>query len=110
MGMDTMNNNHCCKAMQLWVQDQDCPLSYSADVRYYTMSAPKPLMKKNDVWPCYTVSFCPNCGSQLPNDLVEERMNILENEYGIDDPYDPKQKKLIPQEFKTDEWWKKRGL
>jgi uncharacterized protein DUF6980 len=96
--------------MQLWLQDLDCPLSYMSEIRSYTMSAPESMVKKNEVWPCYTVNFCPYCGTQLPNDLVEERMNILEKEYGIDHPYDPKQKKLIPKEFFTDEWWKKRGL
>ena len=96
--------------MQLWLQDPDCPLKYEASIRYYTLSAPASLIKKNVVWPCYTVQHCPQCGKKLPAHLVEKRMKILEREYGIDDPYDARQKKLIPQEFKTDEWWKKRAL
>jgi uncharacterized protein DUF6980 len=110
MGVDTLNNGYCCTIMQGWLQDIDCPLIYNKFARYYTMSAPKSLIEKNVVWPCYKVHYCPYCGTQLPKDLVDEWMNILENEYNIDDPYDSKQKKLIPKEFKTDEWWKKRGL
>jgi hypothetical protein len=105
-----MNNDYCCDTMQLWLQDLDCPLKYIAHLRFYSMSAPKSMVKKNEVWPGYTVQYCPNCGTQLPNHVVGEWMNILEKEYGIDNPYNPKQKKLIPQEFFTDKWWKKRGL
>ena len=108
--MDKLKNQYCCAAMKFWLRDPDCPLKYDAATRYYDMSAPVSLVKKNVVWPCYVVNFCPYCGTKLPSDLVEERMEVLEREYGIDDPYDPKQKKLIPKEFKTDKWWKKRGL
>lgn len=108
--MDKLNNHFCCEAMGLWIQDADCPLSYLPRVRSYSMSAPRSLMKEKSVWPCYDVNFCPYCGTELPKDLIDERLDILEKEYGIDDIHDPAQKKLIPQEFMTDEWWKKRNL
>jgi hypothetical protein len=109
--MDKVNTTTCCLSMlDALEQLEDSPLTYSADTRSYTMSAPQALVKKNVVWLGYRVTFCPFCGTKLPNDLVEERMDTLEAEYGIDDIYDDKQKKLIPQEFMTDEWWKKRGL
>ena len=58
-------------------------------------------------WPIY---YCPFCGAKLPIRLDPDDC-ILE-EYGED--YlrynnDPKYK-APPEEFKTDEWWKKRGL
>lgn len=96
--------------MQLWLQDSDCPLTYDASIRHYTISMPRSAAKENEVWPCYKVNYCPYCGTHLPNDLVEKWMNVLEKEYKIDDPYDDEQKKLIPQEFKTDLWWKRRGF
>ena len=34
---------------------------------------------------------------------------MLEDEYGITDPHDKEYDK-VPAEFKTDEWWKKKGL
>jgi hypothetical protein len=91
-------------------QPDDSPLVYSADTRSYTITAPKALMKKNELWLGYSVEFCPFCGIKLPKDFVHVRTEILEKEFGITDPYDKKQKKLVPKEFKTDEWWKKRGL
>lgn len=108
--MDKLASNECCNVMELWLQDPDCPLQYDPRHRSYTMTMPIGVAKKNEVWPCYTVNYCPYCGTKKPEDLVEQRMDILEKEYNIDDPYDPKQKKLIPKEFFTDEWWKKRGL
>jgi hypothetical protein len=109
--MDKITNNLCCLSMlDALEQPDDSPLTYSADTRTYTISAPTALMKKNMVWLGYSVKFCPFCGTKLPKDLVDERFEILEKEYGITDPYDKKQKKRIPQEFMTDEWWKNRGL
>ena len=108
--MVTMNDNYCCNTVQFWLQDLDCPLKYIPNLRFYSISVPRSIAKKNEVWPGYAVHYCPNCGFKFPKDVVDEWMDILEKEYGIDDPYDSKQKKLIPKEFKTDEWWKKRGL
>jgi hypothetical protein len=106
-----VNDTYCCLGMASAIENPiDSPLHYDPCCRDYTISAPNYFLKRNEVWIGFSVSFCPFCGAKLPNDLVEERMDILEKEYGIDDVYDDKQKKLIPQEFMTDEWWKKRGL
>ena len=63
----------------------------------------------------YRLGFCPFCGEELP----KNRQAVDENG---DDPYtDALEEALgkewcditpeeIPEEFKTDEWWKKRGL
>ncbi len=96
--------------MPVRIEDQDCPLKYISKIRYYTMSAPKKLLKKNEIGPGYAVLFCTYCGTKLPQNLAEEWADILEQEYEITDPSESKQKNLIPAEFKTDEWWKKRGL
>jgi len=109
--MDKIVNKFCCLSMLDAIeQPDDSPLVYSAETRSYTISAPRALMKKDMVWLGCCVEFCPFCGAKLPKDLADERFEILETEYGINDPYDSKQKKLIPKEFKTDEWWKKRAL
>ncbi len=51
--------------------------------------------------------FC--CDNKLPRNLDNEWSKILREEYGITDPnFDDKDK--VPEEFYTDEWWKKRGL
>jgi hypothetical protein len=57
---------------------------------------------------CY-IQYCPWCGTKLPTELSDEWYDTLEKEYGIISPIHDERKK-VPPEFWTDEWWKKRGL
>ncbi len=56
-----------------------------------------------------TLIFCPFCGVALGKRLHKEYYDVLEKEYGIDDP-DIFNLSNVPEEFKSDEWWRKRGL
>ncbi len=50
------------------------------------------------------ILFCPFCGKKLPTSKRDLFFKILENlKLEWDD-------EKLPPEFKTDEWWKKRGL
>ena len=65
----------------------------------------------NDVDPV-GILYCPFCGTKLPSSLDEVDMEpFLRKEYGWTDNdcwgYPMRE---LPEEFKTDEWWKKRGL
>lgn len=51
-----------------------------------------------------TIGFCPWCGEDLPASLRERWFETLD-EMGID--YDDKVR--LPEEMKTDAWWKKAG-
>jgi hypothetical protein len=51
----------------------------------------------------FILEYCPFCGRKLPKDLSDEYFDAIRDENGM--PLDP-----IPEEFRTDEWWKKRGL
>lgn len=55
------------------------------------------------------IIYCPWCGTHLPISLADTWYNVLEQEYNIKDPTHHDRDK-VPPEFKTDEWWKKRGL
>lgn len=57
----------------------------------------------------YRVKYCPWCGEKLPKRLADEWEEILEKEYGIKEK-DWWDDSKIPEEFKTDEWWRKRNL
>jgi len=95
----------CCLDMNSMLDNDDelYNVKYSPKAReYYLKSLQGPY--------CRTIEFCPWCGSELPKSLGDEWFDILENEYGLDMPAIPEQKKRIPAEFLTDEWWKKRGL
>jgi hypothetical protein len=52
------------------------------------------------------ILYCPWCGTRLPKDLVTELTNVIYQELSLSGYEDP----LVPQEFKTDMWWKRRGL
>ena len=53
------------------------------------------------------INYCPFCGKKLPHSKRDSFFDILE-ELGYTDKEVANRK--IPSEFKTDEWWKKRGL
>lgn len=55
------------------------------------------------------IHYCPWCGYKLPNELTDKWFEVLKEEYGIEDPSE-EDKDRVPEEFRTDEWWKKRGL
>jgi hypothetical protein len=64
---------------------------------------------------CQDIYFCPWCGKDLPKILDDEYDQELSKATGIAidditlDTYSSSNPNL-PLEFKTDEWWKKRGL
>lgn len=49
------------------------------------------------------LTYCPFCGKKLPEDLADEYFDAIRDSTGKS--LDP-----LPEEFETDEWWKKRGL
>ena len=53
-----------------------------------------------------SINYCPWCGTKLPKDLSDELGKIIFEELELDGFDDPR----LPEEFKSDEWWKKRGL
>lgn len=55
------------------------------------------------------MKYCFICGAKLPESLEEAWLEVLEKECGITDPLD-EERDMVPPEFWTDEWWKKRGL
>lgn len=101
---DELKHNHCCMTMTECAHDPRIAVKYSPKYREYYI----PLKKSNSI---QTLLFCPWCGKELPKDLRDEYDEILEKEYNINIDDVVMEKKIrIPKEFKTDEWWKKRGL
>lgn len=54
------------------------------------------------------LSFCPWCGKKLPEELTSTICDVIEREFNVSEAniFDPN----LPEEFRTDEWWRKRGL
>ena len=56
-----------------------------------------------DRYDCTSIEYCPYCGIKLPETSDDEWEQCLKMEYGKIESID-----LLPAEFDTDEWWKKR--
>ena len=96
------SEDFCCHNMNYYVK-KNKEIQYDSSIRKFFMIIDDPDGTHQLLF------FCPWCGSKLPEVLEEEWGDILEKEYGIKDPcWD--EEHLVPKEFKTDEWWKKRGL
>jgi hypothetical protein len=93
---------YCCGALDYQVESPFCPVKYNIQWREYSIQD----LKSTSV---SLMIFCPNCGTRLPVSLRDEWFDILEKEYGLERPATGDKKK-VPQEFWTDDWWKKRGL
>jgi len=90
--------------MNRFIQDPRDPIFFDPFVREYYLHVEGSTTR-------ITFAFCPWCGSQLPHSLRHELIDIIETEYKLDVPiFEVKGNKLLPKEFETDEWWKKRGL
>ncbi len=94
---------HCCEKMNLILDEGQVSFRYYPIYRAYGISH----MGCKGV--CQLIEYCPWCGIQLPTDLHDTYASVLEEEYSID-AWDWEQEKLIPREFKSDKWWKIRGL
>ena len=93
---------YCCGALDYQIQSPPCPVKYNKKWREYSIRD----FKSTSI---SLMLFCSNCGTQLPSSLRDEWFDILEQDYGLEDP-DDEDKKLVPKEFLSDEWWKKRNL
>ena len=94
---------HCCGQMARYICDPRINVHYCSKYREYAI-----YLQDSPAKQC--LFYCPWCGKKLPEDLRGEYFRVLDEEYKIDDPRDVEQSRLIPEEFKSDKWWKKRGL
>ena len=97
-------NKFCCQDMEIFINDERDPIKYNPVFREYYID----IIASHNI---ITFSYCPWCGVKLPKILRNDFFNILEKEAKIViNIFEVKDNPKIPEEFKTDEWWKKRGL
>ncbi|MGC2310117.1 MAG: hypothetical protein WA432_00655 [Candidatus Babeliaceae bacterium] len=101
---DELKHNHCCDMMTECTHDSRVPLNYQPQFRRYIVSLTGPNADFRQIL------FCPWCDTKLPESLEDTYYEILDKEYGLTQGLDIQNDRRIPQEFKSDEWWKKRGL
>ena len=95
----------CCENMKAEIELVDyppTPFMYNPYFREYSIFIPNSAS-------VFCINFCPMCGSKLPASLRKQWYAILRTEFHLN-PNDPDDEVQIPQEFLSDEWWKKRGL
>ena len=91
----------CCPEMTKLTGDCQIPITYSPAWREYFLVLKKSKGK-------ILISYCPWYDTKLPSSLKDIYFNTLSKEYKIDSPdYDDKN---FPHDFKSNEWWKIRGL
>lgn len=101
--MKKENNEYCCTTMVQSVDDPEVPISYHSVFREYSLDLNFPASKRID--------YCPWCSTKLPSSVRNNFFDILEHEYKIDDGIlEIFSNKWLPEEFKSDIWWKKRKL
>ncbi len=95
-----MKSKFCCDIMCQVIQKSDV-IEFEDYVRAYNLMENSEFITK--------IYFCPFCGQNLGKRLNSEYYDILYREYGIEYP-EGKEADKVPPEFKSDEWWRKRGL
>lgn len=68
-----------------------------------------------DSYGLHHLGYCPYCGTKLPINRLSiyeygESIYFAEIEKAVGKEFCDITEDEIPEEFKTDEWWKKRGL
>ena len=98
-----MKIEHCCERMDFFLKEEKVDIFYYKRWREYAIGM------KNGTSAVQIIHFCPWCAAKLPESVSDKWFDILESEHGIDTSTGA-EKERIPEEFRTDEWWKKRGL
>ncbi len=108
------NYEHCCDLMTFMLDDPRVPIFYIDVFRTYSIfefetskKFEKCLIPKSPWHFGEVLDFCPWCGSKLPGSLRDEWEKRLDQFREFDED-------LLficaPEEYYSDEWWKKAGL
>jgi len=97
--------------MENSMNDERIPIIYASSTREYYIPC---ILKsgKRDLSTGIQLIYCPYCRKKQAQSLWNKLLRVLKKEYGLEISRAEfwKNNKRIPQEFFTDEWWKKRGL
>ena len=98
---------YCCEQwIDGWVNEDVVPVSYNPSLRFYY------IMCDTKTW-IQTIPRCIACNHEFPgglNGLAEVWTAILDKECGLDEVTAWRHPERVPEEFKSEEWWRKRGL
>ena len=91
-------SEHHCEQLDQAVADERLPVTYLARFREWGI-------RYVDGLSILTLRFCPWDGEKLPGSVRDEFFRRLWDELGleIEDP-------AVPEEMRSDRWWKEAGL
>ena len=100
------DGEYCCERMRIVMESRKYDMYYDKQFSHY-------LCERRDRGPKWSWDFCPFCGKSIKS-KSEQYDKVLLKEFGISTKEDGFNwntlDERLPNEFKTDEWWKKRGL
>ena len=105
-----MKKEYCCKRLKKLLDNPNCPIEYEGARRRYMLTIPEKYLEQNEICMNFSLKYCPECGTEFPKELFDEWFEVVESQFGEIDIFDDEQIKNLPQEFKTEQWWRKRGL
>ncbi|RHZ35208.1 DUF6980 family protein [endosymbiont GvMRE of Glomus versiforme] len=112
--IDLSRNDFCCNEIYevlLGEGDGNCELSFGYDpvLREYFIG-----VRPEYGGTCQLIKYCPWCGKKFPKELLNEFIEELKKELNIKDDdigfAEIRERTDIPEEFKSDAWWKKRSF
>ena len=103
----------CCKSISKIINSNEFPIRYNPKYREYSLRLLFFFEGLNEQYissvihtsTIYLIQYCPFCGSSLPSSLRDEWFDTLEK-MGFEDPWEQD----VPEEYKSDAWWKEKGL
>ena len=97
---------YCCEHfITNCIADARVPYDYSPVKRYFYTIHRTRTTNEGD-----RLLACEYCSKEWPKELSKEYDEVLEKEFGITSDSEAYKKNEVPEEFKSEEWWKKRGL
>ena len=96
-------DKYCCINMEGNVEEEPFSIAYEEYSREYFL-----IFYKSKCQKYRKIYYCGFCGKKLPKNLKKEWKFLLTKEFGIKDIV--KEWGKIPEEFKTDKWWRKRDM
>jgi hypothetical protein len=99
---------YCCSTFRDFVEDGK--IEYDPVFREYIFFIKDKTHENPDAVGASIFFYCPYCGAKIPSSLCanDEYFDALEEAVGKE--FCDIKEEEIPEEFKSDEWWKKRGL
>lgn len=100
----TIPEPQCCRVMATAVAEGDCPVAYDPVFRQWRL-----LQLYHRVHRDWELEYCPWCGTALPNEQGDEWTRRVE-QLGFTEGGHYSEIPGLPEEYRTDRWWRDAQL